>query len=95
MLTTFCTCKSKLRRLISVIINNFTQILCCKYNTAFCFGTLVLSAQVKTICGRESHTANSLAGGAPASFVTGAGSCLCSEAEVFKKTKDNTAEWLT
>lgn len=67
------------------------------YDTAFCLGILVsLSAQVKTVQGRETCAVNSFAGGAPASFVTEAGSCVVNEAEHFKKGKDdlkiNTAE---
>lgn len=57
----------------------------------------LLSAQVRTVWGRESHAVNSFAGGAPASFVTEAGSCVLNEAEHLKKGKDDlkikTAEW--
>lgn len=57
----------------------------------------LLSAQVKTVWGRDSHAINSFADAAPASFVTEAGRCVLNEAEHFKKGKDdlkiNTGEW--
>lgn len=66
------------------------------YDTAFCFGTLVSWVHRSELFEGEHHAVNSFAGGAPASFVTEAGSCVPNEAEHLKKGKDDLkiqAEW--